>query len=146
GREIDRDARAIDDERDRRRGRDERFPLDVETEKRRRPDAALISDEPAEKSRERAADERRPVAAEPHPLRETGEAADAREHEQHSEHHRKGRALNDGLQSRAHEAADRARRPEPEKHLSVDPRSNEEETDERPGEVGSETIAIARRT
>ena len=76
------------------------------------------------------------MAAEPHPLRETGEAADAREHEQHSEHHRKGRALNDGLQSRAHEAADRARRPEPEKHLSVDPRSNDEETDERPSEVG----------
>src|SRR2546423_1720059 len=48
GGQIDRYARAVDDERDGGRGRDEGFPLHVESKKSRGADATLISDEAPE--------------------------------------------------------------------------------------------------
>src|SRR5206468_5343840 len=93
--EINRYARTVDDERYRGCGRDERLPLDVETEKRGSPDPALISDETTEQSRKRAADERRTPPREAHPLREPGEAPDPGEDKQQTEDDGERRVLHD---------------------------------------------------
>src|SRR5439155_12181620 len=136
GREIHRYARSIDDERDRGGRGDERFSLDVESEKRSCPDAALISDEAAQKSRERTSDQRGTASREPHALRKSGNAPQAREQEEQTEHDGEGRALDDGLKGRTDEPADRARRAEAQQDLAIDVCADEEESDERAGEVG----------
>ena len=110
--------------------------MDVESEKGRRADTTLISHEPSEQSGERSTDECRTASGEPHALRESGQAAQARKDQEKTEDDRQGRALDDPLKGRTAEPADRARRAKTEEDLAIDVRSDEKKTDERAGEVG----------
>ena len=129
-------ARAVDDERDRRRCGDECLSVDVETEQRGRPYPTLITDEATQESRQRAAHERGTATPEAHALREPGQAPEPREDQKETEDDRESGALKHRLKECAGEAADRARRTEAKQDLAIEVRPHDEEAHEGRREVG----------
>src|SRR5207302_11042319 len=107
-----------------------------EAEQRARADPARIPAETAEQPGQRAADEREVPVAEPHASGEPGQAAEASEYKERSENDRQHRALHDRLQRGPDEAADRARDTETKQHSPIDVRADQDESHERPRDMG----------
>src|SRR5262249_55740182 len=125
--EINRETRAVDEERDRGGGGDEGRARHVEAEHRRGTDAALVSHQPAESARKCAGDPRRapsPMDA-LNPARKLGGSG---EKQQRAEDDSEPSVRDSRVKERAGESSGSTRDAETEQHSPVHVRSQQPET------------------